>query len=374
MIYKKARIALYVPSLRGGGAERVMVNLANGFAARGHPVDLIVAKAEGPYLEHLTEKVRLVDLKVGRVIKSLPGLVHYLRAEKPAVLLSAMGHANVVAAIARLASRAPTRVVISEHSNLSISRKNARSFWGRNMIWLMRWTYRRVDGVVTVSGGVADDLVEQLSLHKDEVAVVYNPIVDQSLVRLSGADPCHQWFESQDVPVILSVGRLEPPKDFPTLLEAFAKLRRSRDVRLVILGEGSLSSQLKELARRLGVSMNVDLPGFVDNPYAFMRKADLFVLSSAWEGFGNVLVEAMACGTPVVSTACPSGPDEILENGRWGRLVPVGDVDALAAAMAATLDENEHPDVATRAGEFSVDRAVDGYLEVMLPEPNEQQS
>ena len=116
------------------------------------------------------------------------------------------------------------------------------------------------------------------------------------------------------------------------------------------------------------------LPGFVDNPFAVMRQANLFVLSSGWEGFGNVLVESMACGTPVVSTACPSGPDEILDNGRWGRLVPVGDVDALAAAMAATLDENEHPDVATRAAEFSVDRAVDGYLEVMLPEPKEEHS
>jgi glycosyltransferase involved in cell wall biosynthesis len=168
-------------------------------------------------------------------------------------------------------------------------------------------------------------------------------------------------------PVILGVGRLTVQKDFPTLIRAFARVRQKRNARLLILGEGELRSELNALVAELGLQADVALPGFVENPFVFMRHASLFVLSSAWEGFGNVLVEAMACGMPVVSTDCPSGPAEILQNGKWGRLVPVGDVQALSEALLATLEESTHPDVAARAAECSVDRAVEGYLRVRLP-------
>jgi glycosyltransferase involved in cell wall biosynthesis len=166
--------------------------------------------------------------------------------------------------------------------------------------------------------------------------------------------------------VVLGVGRLTAQKDFPSLIRAFAKVRAQKPCRLVILGEGELRGELEALVASLDLSADVALPGFTDNPFAWMRQSSLFVLSSAWEGFGNVLVEAMACGTPVVSTNCPSGPAEILENGRWGRLVPVGDVDALADAMLATLAETTHADVATRAQDFGVEQAVAGYLGLLL--------
>jgi len=368
------RLAIYIPSLRGGGAERVMVTLANGFAERGYEVDLVLAKAEGPYLKEVADAVRVVDLKTTRVLTSLPGLVRYLRRVRPLALLSAMGHSNVVAVVAKVLARVPTRVVVSERANFSVSKKHARSHRANAMGRSMRWAYRRAAGVIAISGGVADDLSVQLEILRDNIKVVYNPLdIDRAQV-LSRLESTRIFPDEKGHKLILGIGRLVEQKGFIHLIRAFAQVRSGFSVKLCILGEGPLRESLQAEIERLGLVNEIVLPGFVDNPFAVMRQANLFVLSSGWEGFGNVLVEAMACGTPVVSTACPSGPDEILDNGRWGRLVPVGDVDALAAAMAATLDEIEHPDVATRAAEFSVDRAVDGYLEVMLPEPKEEHS
>lgn len=365
VITKKTKLALYLPSLRGGGAERVMVTLANGFAQRGYAVDLVLAKAEGPYLGDVAENVRVVDLGASRVATSLPGLVRYLRRERPVAMLSALNHANVIAVLARRLAGVPVRLVISEHNNFSTSKANASSWRGRMIGHFMRWAYPYADRIVAVSEGVAHDLANHVRLQS--IDAIYNPIVTDALKTLSCAEANHPWLTARHAPVVLGVGRLAPQKDFSTLIKAFARLRETRDARLIILGEGELRSPLEALVRQFGLQEVVSLPGFVSNPYAFMRQADLFVLSSAWEGLPTVLVEAMACGTSVVSTDCPSGPAEILENGRWGRLVPVGDEVALAEAIAATLDEAKHPDVAARAADFSVDRAVEGYLRVMLP-------
>lgn len=364
---KKEKLALYLPSLRGGGAERVMVTLANAFAERGYGVDLVLAKAEGPYLQEVAEAVRVVDLRSSRVLFSLPGLLRYLRSERPRALLSAMGHANVIAVAARELARVPTRVVVSERNHLSVSIARARSLRARMLGRFMRRAYRRADGIIAVSGGVADDLAAHIGLARENVQVVFNPVVDSRLRALAAEPVDAPWFKKGDRPLVLAVGRLTEQKGFFTLIRAFARLRATQPARLAILGEGELRNELESEVKRLGLKKDVSLPGFVDNPFSFMRHADLFVLSSAWEGLPNVLIQAMACGIPVVSTDCPSGPAEILESGRWGRLVPVGDDKALAEAMAATLDEAEHPDVAARAAEFSVDRAVEGYLRVMLP-------
>jgi glycosyltransferase involved in cell wall biosynthesis len=349
-----------------------MVTLANGFAKRGYEVDLVLAKAEGPYLKDVADAVRIVDLKSTRVLTSLPGLVRYLRSVRPLALLSAMGHANVVAVVAKVMARVPTRVVVSQRTNFSASGKHARSRRANVMGRLMRWAYCRADGVIAISGGVADDLSVQLEIARENIEVVYNPLDIDRAQALSRLEPTRIFSDEKGHKLILGIGRLEEYKGFIHLIRAFAQVRSGFSVKLCILGEGPLRESLQAEIERLGLVNQIVLPGFVDNPFAVMRQANLFVLSSGFEGFGNVLVEAMACGTPIVSTACPSGPVEILENGKWGRLVPVGDIDALAAAMAATLDENKHPDVATRAGEFSVDRAVDGYLKVMLPVLKEQ--
>lgn len=360
------QIAVFLPSLRGGGAERVMVTLANAFAVRKYSVDLVLVKAEGPYLADVSEQVRIVNLAASRVLFSLPSLVQYLRREQPSCVLSALNHANIIAVAARKLAQVPTRLVVSEHSNFSKSRANSPSLRGRAIGPFMRWAYPRADCIVAVSRGVADDLAASINIARSKVAVVYNPVVSEDLTSRSLSNPGHPWLTDGHTPVILGVGRLTAPKDFSTLVRAFARLRRARPVRLLILGEGELRSELEALVRCHGLDEDVALPGFIENPFAIMRAADVFVSSSAWEGLPNVLIEAMACGTPVVATDCPSGPAEILENGRWGRLVPVGDVDALAAAIAATLDAPDHPDVSARAAAFNVELAVTGYLRAML--------
>lgn len=358
----KGRIALFLPSLRGGGAERVMVTLANGFGARGLAVDLVLAKAEGPYLKDVSEAVRVVDLGASRVLASLPGLIRYLRRERPAAMLSAMNHANVVALLARKLARIPTRLVVSEHNTLSAGCDTLPLGRARMMPWLMRRTYPWATSIVAVSTGVADDLARAIHLSRERISVVFNPVATDMLIRRNNDAACHPWLTPGEPPVILAVGRLTPQKDFTTLIHAFARLRASRSVRLIILGEGEMRAELEALLGKMGLLKDVAMPGFVDNPFDWMHASRMFVLSSAWEGLGMVLIEAMACGTPVVSTDCPSGPAEILENGKWGRLVPPGDADALYVAIKATLDDSNGPDVARRARDFGVDQAVDGYL------------
>ncbi len=358
-------LALFLPNLQGGGAERVMVMLANGFAERGLAVDLVLARVEGPCLADVGPRVRVVDLGGRRVAASLPALVRYLRHERPQALLSALNHANVVAVAARVLACSRTRLVVSEHNNLSVAAQAQHSIAARVVLAAMRWTYRRAEGVVAVSRGVADDLARWAALPRPRIDVIYNPVVTPALAARAALPPSHAWFADGGAPIVVAVGRLTAQKDFVTLLRAFARLRAERPCRLAILGEGDERAVLAALVAELGLQDSVTLPGFVDNPHAWMRHAALFVLSSAWEGLGNALIEAMACGTPVVSTDCPSGPAEILEGGRWGRLVPVGDATALARAMVATLDDVERPDVAARAAAFGVDRAVDAYLRVL---------
>lgn len=358
------RIALFLPNLGGGGAERVMVNLARGFAKRGLKVDLVLANAEGPYLSQVPSDVRIVDLGSSRVLASFPRLVRYLRREKPGVLFSALDYANIVALWAHKLSRVPARVVVSVHCNVSQHYAKPKNLQGRLMPLLVRAFYPWANNVVAVSQGVADDLVRLTGLPKDKVQVIYNPLVSQELFVKADETLDHPWFAPGEPPVILGAGRLTEQKDFPTLIRAFALVRKKYLARLMILGEGEERPKLEHLIKELGLEDDVALPGFVENPYKYMKRAKVFVLSSAWEGFGNVLVEAMALGTPVIATDCPSGPAEILEGGKWGRLVPVGNVEALAKAISKSLKDGFS--ATERAKMFSVDAVIEQYLKVIL--------
>lgn len=362
---KRDAVTIFLPSLAGGGAERCVGIVANGLAARGVPVTLALAKAEGPYLPDVGPGVRVLDFGVGSAWRALPALVRHLRKERPAALLSAMNHANVVAALAHRLARSQGRLVLSERAHLG---SVLAEFPGPSMRVtrsLMRITYPWADLIVTVSDGVAEDLRQHLPLDARRIVTIHNPVVDEALRRKSELGPAHPWLASREVPVLLAAGRLIAQKDFATLLEAFARLRRQRPARLLILGEGELRSALEAHAQRLGISEDVAMPGFDPNPFAAMRAASLFVLSSRFEGLPGVLIQAMACGARVVSTDCPSGPREVLEDGRWGALVPVGDAAALADAIAAALDQQDPPDVRARAAEFSEERAVARYAQAL---------
>ena len=357
-------VAIFIPSLRGGGAERVMVMLANEFASRGYEVDLVLARAEGPYLSNVAENIRVVDLGASRVLTSLPRLVLYLRRERPYAMLSALNHANVTAILAKWIARVSTRIVVSERNNVSLSTQSAQGMMPRIVFRLMGWAYPYADGIIAISSGVADDLAQAVGIARERITVIYNPVmpVCEDHTETSYA---HPWFAPGSPPVILGVGRLTEQKDFFSLIRAFAKVRIQYNCRLMILGEGELREELEDLVKSLGLDSDVALPGFVENPYFYMSRAAVFVLSSQWEGLANVLIEALACGCPVVSTDCPSGPSEVLENGKWGRLVPVGNVDALAEAVLATLTEDTHPDVVSRARDFCVEQAATRYLDVL---------
>ncbi|HIK27001.1 MAG: glycosyltransferase [Oscillatoriaceae bacterium SKW80] len=360
-----SRVAFFLTALVGGGAEKIMLYLARGLVEQGIAVDLVLAKAVGPYLSEIPAGVELVDLKSKRLLLCLPKFVQYLKQKQPAALLSAVGDANFLAVWAKRLAGVPTRAVVSVHNTLSREAKNATQFKRRIEPYMARLFYPWADAIVTVSKGAAEDLA-RLGFSLEKVETVYNPVITPEFFAKVAQPVEHPWFLPGEPPVILGVGRLEVQKDFPTLIRGFALVRQQRPVRLMILGEGSARSALEGLVRELGLEADVALPGFVANPYAYMARSAVFVLSSLFEGLPTVLIEAMAAGVPVVSTNCESGPSEILENGRYGELVPVGDSQALAEAIArALVSPVDKAALQEKAAEFSLARAVAGYRKVL---------
>lgn len=333
----RIRIALFCPSLRGGGAERVMVQLANEFVKQDLDVDLVLANAEGEYFSEVSKKVNVVDLKSHRVLASLPGLIRYLRLSKPTMMISTLDYANVIAVWAKLLSRSKTRLYLREDS---VVNPEIMSFKGKVAFKMMSSTYSKSDGVIAISSGVKESLLSHIDIKSDIVKVIYNPVINDDIYKLAKEEIDHPWFKEPGK-VVLSVGRLVIEKDYETLLRSFSKVVENQDAKLIILGEGGEREKLEKLIQSLGIERYVDLMGFVTNPFKYMFRSNLFVLSSMQEGLGNVLIEAMALGTRVIATKCPGGPSEVLENGRWGTLVPVGDVDALANAMEKALNNQQ---------------------------------
>jgi glycosyltransferase involved in cell wall biosynthesis len=347
-----------------GGVERVMLNLATGFAQIGFSVDLVVADARGHLLRYVPNEVSVVNLGSSRVLASLPALVKYLRKERPATLISGMDHSNVVALWARKLSGAQTRIIATVHANLSGVLSTSSRLRVRLLPLFMRHCYPWADEIVAVSNGVADDLAEQTGVPRQKVKVIYNPVLCGELFEKAREPARHSWFTPNQPPVVLGVGRLEVEKGFDVLIRAFARVRQQRPARLMILGEGNQRPKLEALSRELGVDEDVCLPGYQWNPYAYMTAAQVFVLASRYEGFGLVLIEALALGLPIVSTDCESGPREILQDGRYGALVPVGSVESLASAILSTLDRGKQPMPWDWLRHFEVGTVVDAYKEL----------
>jgi glycosyltransferase involved in cell wall biosynthesis len=359
-------IAFFLPSLRGGGAERVMVNLAEGMTERGLRVDMVLTAAEGTFLGHVPDGARVVDLGARRVLRSLGPLTGYLRRERPRVLVSSMSHANLVALWAARLARRGTPVVATVHNTLTQEMQRDTPLAG--VLWphLLRVFYPWAAAVVSVSAGAADDLAAASGLPRESIEVIYNPVITPGMLAQARQPPGHPWFAPGEPPVVVAVGRLTPQKDFPTLLRAFAGVRRHRRARLVILGEGEERAALTALAGELGLSDDdVAMPGFRENAMAFMAASAVFVLSSAWEGLPTVLIEALAAGTRVVSTDCPSGPREILQNGRLGALVPVRNAPALSQAILDCLERPADTASLDALTPFTKDAAVEHYLRVI---------
>ena len=358
------RLACFLPSLEGGGAERVVVNLLRGLVERNVRAELILASAHGAYLDQVPQQVKVVDLGVKHVRQAIWPLRRLIKEQPPDVLISHLSHANLAAILALRPLKIPTQLLLVEH--LTMSAYQGTSVKDHLIQPLARWLFKSADAVAAVSEGAARDLEKQLRMPLESVHVLYNPVVDEFLQQKCQETLSHAWAEEPKQPLIVGMGRLTAQKDFGTLIRAFARLANPSASRLVILGEGEERPALEALVQQLKLEGQVLLPGFVENPYAWLSKARLFVLSSRWEALPTVLIEALACGVPVVATDCPSGPAEILENGRWGSLVPLQDEEALAAAMEQGLERPvEKEQLQMRAADFSVDRAVDGYLELL---------
>jgi len=401
----RRRVALFVDDLWGGGMQKVIVTLASGIARRGHAVQLLTCDASGPLSDALAPSVEVVKLEpvsqpLARLypfaasprsaldlvrpvllplrplptLPYLPALARHLRVAQPEGLVSASPQANLEAVWARALARAPTRLLLTLHLTLAEDTPNARRWQRRYLPPLIRRTYPQADAIATVCDALGDEIAASTGLPRERIQTIYNPVVSDEIALRAREPVEHRWFAPGEPPVVLGVGRIAKQKDFPTLVRAFARLRARRPARLVILGEAKNAQknarrikELQELAGHLGVADDVDFAGFVDNPFAYMSRSAVFALSSRYEGFGNVLIEAMACGCPVVSTDCPVGPGEILEQGRYGPLVPVGDDAALALAIERTLDAPPRDSVLrARAADFSVDRSVDRYLAVLF--------
>jgi glycosyltransferase involved in cell wall biosynthesis len=359
------RFAIFLPSLAGGGAERSMLNLAHGLADSGYAVDLVLAQAKGPYMGNVHQAIRLVDLRASRVFASMPALVGYLRREQPKALISALNHANLVAIWSRWLANIPSRVLVNEQNTISRASINAARRRQRIVPYLAKRFYPWADFVVGNSQGVVDDLSQVTGLPYERINMLYNPVITPEVREKARARLQHPWFEAGQPPVVLAVGRLTKQKDFPLLIRAFAQVCQRRRARLIILGEGTDRPALEAQVSELGLEDEIALPGFVENPYAYMSRASLYVLSSQWEGLPTVLIEALYCGAPVVATDCPSGPREILANGRYGALVPMGDVSALAQAIEAGLAGKTPRPTAESWQPYALETVVDQYIRLL---------
>lgn len=357
-------IAILASFSGSGGVERMLVNLMRGFVAEGREVDLLLIRDQGPHLAGLPEEINRIPLGTRHSLLAIPALARYLRRQRPRALLAVKDRAGRAAVLARGLAGTDTRLVLRLGTNLSAAMEGRSALERQLRYWPIRRLYPHIDRIVAVSEGVAADTATLARLPIEAIRVIRNPVITPDQGRLA-AEPCpHPWFQKEGPPVILGAGRLQRQKDFPTLIRAFARVSQDRPCRLVIIGEGSDRQALTDLVRQLGIQHQVDLPGFQANPLPFLAAADLFVLSSAWEGSPNVLTEAMALGTPVVATDCPSGPAELLDAGRIAPLVPVGDVAALAQAMGATLDRPPPREVLKAAvADYDQGRSARHYLE-----------
>ena len=337
-------LAVLSHSLECGGVERITVNMAQHLVSQGHRVDLLLRMATGEFLAEIPAGVRVVELGRSHAWAFIR-LVGYLRRERPRSLLTLMYPQNEIGLLARWLAGTRVRTLVSVRSMLSGQQELVDSRWSlvRRIHadcarLLARCCYRYADGVVTVSDGAASDIAHFTGLHLSRITVIRNPVIRPQLFSRAAERATHPWLAGDGPPVILGVGRLHRIKDFTTLIKAFSLVRAQREARLVILGEGPERNSLLQVARERGVAADIDLPGFTGNPYPAMRAAAVLALTSRFDALPGVLVEALALGTPIVATDCPSGPREILRGGRYGELVPVGDDAGVAAAILRVLD------------------------------------
>ena len=359
------QIALLAPSMRVGGVEQVTANLAIGLDRAGHRVDLLLGQRKGKLLGRIPDTIDVMGMAdrvkgVSAVPFSPPRVAQYLRRTNSDAVIAGPTNCNISLLVAAAMAQYDGKTILTQHIHPGNPTR-----MDRIAFLTARRLYPSADAVVCVSDSMAEEFANILDLPREDVRTVYNPVVSHEL-QVQMQEPVeHEWFDS-DVPVVASLGRLADQKDFPTLLRSFATVLDDMNAHLFMMGSGERRDDLESLAERLDIAEKVEFTGFIDNPYKYLSHADLFVLSSIREGLPTVLIEALACGCPVVATDCPSGPREILQDGAYGSLVPVCDDDAMATAIRNQLQDPPSRDRQQRRSEkFSIKTATDNYLEIV---------
>lgn len=369
----KMRVAFFLPSLEPGGTERNVVNLINNIDKQKYSLALVLGEKKGDFVKKINEDIPITSLDASSSFKLFLKLVSYFKKEEPDIFVSSFSRINIVCIMAKIFSGSRVKIVATEHAIFSflpvIAKTPARRFFAYFFLPVIaKIIYPKADAIICVSKGIADDLLKVTHCSKT-ITTIYNPVISNRVYELANDHVDHQWFVNSEVPVIVAAGRLVDCKDYPTLLKAFSLVVKERPARLAILGKGPEEFKLKKLVNTWGLFKSVDFLGFQENPFKYMKRASVFTLSSLQEGFGNVIIEAMACGVPVVSTDCPAGPGEIIENGKNGILIPVGDYKFLSEAILKVLDnsslvKNLSRNGLERAKDFSIEKSVKGYEKI----------
>ena len=357
------KITILLPFFLDGGVERAMLNLSKEMISHGIKVDFVLMSVNnGPLKSEIPNKCKIIELGSGNMFFSVIRFIKYIRKEKPDTIISALTPANILAIIGKYISFRKVKVVVEIQVAVEIS-ESTSFFKSKIRPIFYRIFLPLADKIVSVSRGIKEDLLG-FGIPSSKIIVIYNPIFSNDIELIAEEKVDHKWF-NDDIPIIIGVGRLHKQKNFPLLIESFAKVRKEKNARPVILGEGEERKNLLDLIKEFDIEDCVDLVGFVSNPYSYMKKSKLFVLSSDWEGFGNVLAEALCLGVPVVSTNCKWGPSEILEDGKYGKLVPVGNSDALADSIIYCLDSNSNNLNSEGGKRFRSDFIFKQYMEII---------
>ena len=364
----KGRLAVFLATSGHSGVDRVMKTLLPSIASKGIRVDLLHVKSHGPFMEEISPGLRVIELGASHSVSSLPPLVRYLKREKPNALLSDKDRVNQIALAATWLAGGKTRTFVRFGQTVT-KFLESQDLWQKTTHSLsMRYLYRAAEGIITPSRGSARDLAGFARIPEQRITVIPNPVDVRSIRSLAKEPADHTWFRNREAPIVVGLGELTSRKGFDTLIQAFAILRGRKPARLFLMGKGSGHDSLKKLCADLGIREDVEFAGFKENPFPFLARADLFVQPSRYEGFGMALLEALALGVPVVATDCPSGPREILQDGKYGAQVPIEDFAAMAAAMEKALDSP--PDaghLAEAVAPYSLETVTTRYIEVLKP-------
>lgn len=366
----KKKVLLFIRSMHGGGAQRAMIRYANALTNKGCAVFAVTLDPNGAFSDELHTDVVVIPLRAKRIIFCIPQLVGVIRSIKPDVMMVTEPACNIALIIANLLSFTKSRLLIREGLFPSIAVKDSPYIQTRIAYRLAPFLYKKADVIVGIASELVEDLATFLYLPINRITLIpINPVVTPLLQNMAAEGSEHPWLVSKDTPIILGVGRLEEQKDFSTLISAFCLVRNNIECKLLIIGEGSLR---KDLARQINASAyasDIELMGFSPNPFQYMTHSDVLVLSSRYEGLPNTLIEALACGVPVVSTNCKSGPKDILDDGKYGLLVPVGDSGAMAQAIVDTLKKPIGRDVLKKRGNlYTLENSINAYLPHLFPD------